>query len=76
MFVYAHHTVEIAYVLIISVWWNTGEPNEEWTHIGNQIQLNQPMTLEQCEYLLNEDMWGGTRLNPYYKFVIHCVPDE
>lgn len=73
MFLYAHHTTEIAYVLLISMWWNTGE---SWNHIGNQIQLNQPMTLEQCEYLLSEGMWSGATLNPYYKFVIHCVPDE
>ena len=41
-----HHTVEIAYVLVISMWGNTGQ---NWQYIGNQIVLQQPMTLDQCE---------------------------
>tara|TARA_Y100001951_G_C11255935_1_gene249406 strand:- start:433 stop:651 length:219 start_codon:yes stop_codon:yes gene_type:complete len=68
-----HHTVEIAYVLVISMWGNTGQ---DWQYIGNQIVLQQPMTLDQCEYLIDETMWQAFYNNEYYKLMAHCYPED
>jgi len=68
-----HHTVEVAFVLVITMWGNTGQ---EWQYIGNQIVLQQPMTEEQCEYLIDEDMWKAFYSNQYYKLMAHCYPEE
>lgn len=71
--IYIHHTVEIAFVLVISMWGHTGI---DWHYIGNRIVLQQAMTLEQCEYLISEDMWTATYSNEYYKLMAHCLPQE
>ena len=68
-----HHTTEIAFVLVISMWGNDGT---EWHFIGNQITLQQQMTEEQCNYLINEDMWSARYENEYYRLMAHCVPVE
>ena len=68
-----HHTIEIAYVLVISMWGNTGQ---DWQYIGNQIVLQQPMTLDQCEYLISETMWQAFYNNEYYKLMAHCYPED
>ena len=68
-----HHTVEVAFVLVITMWGNTGQ---EWQYIGNQIVLQQPMTEEQCEYLIDENMWKAFYSNQYYKLMAHCHPEE
>jgi len=68
-----HHTIEVAFFLVISMWGNTGQ---EWQYIGNKVLLQQAMTLEQCEYLINEDMWLAYYTNPYYKIMIHCHPEN
>jgi len=68
-----HHTVEVAFVLVISMWGNTGQ---EWQYIGNQIILQQPMTEAQCEYLIDEQMWKAYYSNQYYKLTTHCYPEE
>ena len=68
-----HHTIEVAFFLVISMWGNTGQ---EWQYIGNKVLLKQAMTLEQCEYLINEDMWLAYYANPYYKIMIHCHPEN
>ena len=66
-----HHTAEIAFVLVISMWGNDGS---EWLYIGNQITLQQEMTEEQCVYLVNEEMWKASYQNEYYRLMAHCVP--
>lgn len=68
-----HHTVEIAFVLVISMWGNNGT---EWQYIGNQIVLQQPMTEDQCEYLISEDMWTAHYNNINYRLMAHCFPEE
>ena len=68
-----HHTTEIAFVLVISMWGNDGT---EWHFIGNQITLQQQMTEEQCNYLINEDMGSARYENQYYRLMAHCVPVE
>jgi len=68
-----HHTVELAYVLVISMWGNTGQ---DWQYIGNQIVLQQPMTLEQCEYLIDDTMWQAFYNNEYYKLMADCYPED
>ena len=67
-----HHTVEIAYVLVISMWGHTGF---DWQYIGNQIVLQQPMTLDQCEYLIDKTMWEAFYNNEYYKLTVHCYTE-
>ena len=59
-----HHTVEVAYILVITMWGHTGI---EWQYIGNQIALQQEMTEEQCLYLIAEDMWKATYENEFYQ---------
>ena len=54
-----HHTTEVAYVLVITMWGNTGTV---WEYIGNQIVLQQQMTEAQCEYLIDEEMWEALDL--------------
>jgi hypothetical protein len=68
-----HHTIEIAYVLVISMWGHTGE---EWKYIGNQVALQQPMTEAQCLYLIEDDMWQASYQNKYYRMMAHCFPQD
>lgn len=69
-----HHIIEeVAFLLVISMWGNTGT---EWQYIGNQVVLRQPMTEEQCLYLLQDQMWEHFYVNEYYKVMIHCVPEK
>jgi len=68
-----HHTVETLYVLVITMWGNTGT---EWQYIGNQVTLQQPMTEQQCEYLIDEKMWVATYNNQYYRMMAHCFPTD
>tara|TARA_R110002020_G_scaffold128057_6_gene287135 strand:- start:764 stop:1006 length:243 start_codon:yes stop_codon:yes gene_type:complete len=68
-----HHTVEVAYILVISMWGHTGS---DWEYIGNQVSLQQPMTEAQCLYLIEEDMWQASYQNRYYKMMAHCFPED
>ena len=68
-----HHTIEVAFVLVISMWGNTGQ---EWKYIGNQVVLQQAMTQEQCEYLIRDEMWVAYYENPYYRLTAQCYPDK
>tara|TARA_R110000796_G_scaffold14506_5_gene47402 strand:+ start:3237 stop:3479 length:243 start_codon:yes stop_codon:yes gene_type:complete len=68
-----HHTVEVAYVLVITMWGNTGA---EWEYIGNQIVLQQQMTQAQCEYLIDEEMWEASYKNKHYQMMAHCFPED
>ena len=68
-----HHTAEVAYILVISMWGHTGS---DWEYIGNQVSLQQPMTEAQCLYLIEEDMWQASYDNQYYKMVAHCFPTD
>ena len=68
-----HHTVEVAYVLVITMWGNTGT---DWEYIGNQIVLQQQMTEAQCEYLIDEEMWEATYKNKHYRMMAHCFPED
>jgi|9_EtaG_2_1085328.scaffolds.fasta_scaffold73139_3 hypothetical protein len=68
-----HHTQEILYILVISMWGHTGT---NWEYIGNQIALQQPMTQSQCEYLIDKDMWETSYDNKYYQLRAHCFPEN
>tara|TARA_R100000541_G_scaffold42203_1_gene49516 strand:- start:65 stop:286 length:222 start_codon:yes stop_codon:yes gene_type:complete len=61
------------FVLVITMWGNTGT---EWQYIGNQIVLQQAMTEEQCEYLIDEDMWKASYKNEFYSLKAHCLPSD
>jgi len=61
------------FVLVISMWGHTGQ---EWEYIGNQLVLQQPMSLSQCEYMIREDMWRATYRNRYYKLMAHCFSTD
>ncbi len=66
-----HHTVELAFVLVISMWGHNGT---NWEYIGNQITLQQQMTEEQCIYLIQKEMWEASYNNEYYQLRAHCFP--
>ena len=68
-----HHTVEVAYILVISMWGHTGS---DWEYIGNQVSLQQPMTEAQCLYLIEDNMWQANYQNRYYKMMAHCFPED
>ena len=57
------------FIMVISMWGNDGS---EWHYIGNQIALQQPMTEEQCLYLIDEEMWQASYENQYYQMRAHC----
>ena len=60
---------ETFYILVISMWGNTGV---QWEYIGNQIALNQPMTESQCLLLIDDEMWQATYENEWYQLRAHC----
>jgi len=62
---------ETFFILVISMWGNTGS---EWEYIGNQIALQQELTEDQCVYLLDDAMWHTTYENEYYQMRAHCFP--
>ena len=69
----AHHTVEVAYVLAITMWGFTGA---EWQFIGNEIILQQALTEAQCQHLISEGMWEANYQNQYYRLMAHCLPQK
>tara|TARA_R100000773_G_C4216830_1_gene115378 strand:- start:899 stop:1126 length:228 start_codon:yes stop_codon:yes gene_type:complete len=66
-----HHTVEIAYVLVISMW---GFNGFDWVYLGNQLALQQAMTEDQCAYLIDEGMWKPVINNQFYRMLAECHP--
>ena len=58
------------YLLVISMMGIT----EDDTHmfIGSQMVLNQEMTLEQCEFMLDEKLWSNHWDNEYYYMDLSC----
>ena len=58
------------YLLVISMMGIT----EDDTHmfIGSQMVLNQEMTLEQCEFMLDEKLWSNHWDNEYYYMELSC----
>ena len=61
---------ETFYILVISMWGNTGV---QWEYIGSQLAPTQPMTEEQCLYLIDDAMWQASYENEYYQLRAHCV---
>ena len=61
------------FILVISMWGNDGA---EWHYIGNQMSLQQPMTLQQCEKLASKDMWHYHYENEYYAMHPQCYPAD
>ncbi len=55
------------FVLVISMW---GYDGNNWKYIGNQIVLNQPMSIEVCTAI--RENWTWHELNEYYRFSIEC----
>ena len=68
----AHHTVEIAWVLVVAMWGNNGI---DWHPIG-QMVLQQPMLEEQCNWLVRDKMWEEFYSNQYYKMTAQFYPEE
>jgi hypothetical protein len=67
-----HHALEVAWVLVITMWGNNGI---DWQPIG-QLVLKQPMLEQQCEWLLRNEMWEQFNNNQYYKMTVKCFPEE
>ena len=68
-----HHTVEMSYLMVITMWGFTGK---DWQFIGNEIVLQQAMTQAQCEFLISEEMWKANYQNEDYLLMAHCLPQE
>ena len=63
------------FVLVLSIWGQT--ESGDWVYIGNQYVQNDPIPLEQCEYLADLDNWSWHETNEYYTIQLDCkeVPE-
>jgi len=62
------------YVLVLSMWGKTAMGN--WEYIGNQYAFNSPMTLEQCEEIIDPYHWSWNINNEYYRIQMDCMPES
>ena len=60
------------FILVISMWGSDGVDN----HYIGQLALQQPMTKEQCEYMIHDKMWESSYENEHYHMKGHCFPKE
>ena len=58
------------YLLVISMMGSTADDTHMF--IGSQMVLNQEMTLEQCEFMLDEKLWSNHWDNEYYYMELSC----
>ena len=62
-----------AFVLVISIWGNTGT---EWVYTGNQYVSQQSYTKEECLKLADASNWNKFRNNPFYDIQLDCFNKE
>ena len=60
------------FILVLSMWGSDGVED----HYIGQLVLQQPMSEQQCNYMLDEDMWKSMYVNSYYHMKGHCFPAE
>ena len=58
------------YLLVIAMMGITED--DDRVYIGSQMVLNQEMTLEQCEFMLDEKLWSNHWDNEYYYMELSC----
>ena len=58
------------YLLVIAMIGITED--DDHVYIGSQMVLNHEMTLEQCEFMINENMWNKHFDNEYYLMELSC----
>lgn len=58
------------YLLVIAMIGITED--DDHVYIGSQMVLNHEMTLEQCEFMINENMWSKHFDNEYYLMELSC----
>ena len=63
---------ETLYILVISMWGSEGVANYP---IG-QMALQQPMTIEQCNWLRSDGMWHKSTNNKFYFMIPQCFPED
>jgi len=60
------------YILVISMWGNDGSTD----HYIGQMALQQPMTEEQCLWMLEDKRWSAAYDNSHYTMAMHCFPKD
>ena len=60
------------WIMVISMWGNDGSMD----HYIGQLALQNSMTEEQCEYMLEKDRWAASYDNDHYSMQVHCFPKE
>ena len=61
------------YLLLISIW---GYNGQYWEYTGNQYVMKELMTLEECEYIIDESNWDRHENNIFYRAQFDCVIDS
>lgn len=59
------------FLLILSMWGLNAEG--DWLYIGNQYILNTPMTIEQCNKIIEQKAWSMHLTNEYYRIQFDCM---
>jgi len=59
------------FLLILSMWGLNAEG--DWLYIGNQYILNTPMTIQQCNKIIEQEAWSTHLTNEYYKIQFDCM---
>ena len=60
------------FIMVIGMWGWDGTQN----HYIGQISLQQPMTENQCEYMIDKSMWAHSYDNENYHLTAHCMPKD
>ena len=60
------------FILVISMWGSDGATD----HYIGQMALQQPMTENQCLFMLQDGMWAAQYDNEYYEMRAHCFPKD
>jgi len=61
---------EKLFVLVISMWGNDGVTNHPIGH----VTLQQPMTEDQCQWLISDGLWAHSVQNEFYFMIPQCYP--
>jgi len=61
------------FLFIITIW---GFNGTEWVYVGNQYVNKNPLSLGQCEMLIDKANWKSWEENEYYKIQFDCVKQD
>ena len=62
-----------SFLIVISIWIFN---EEEWVYIGNKHVMQEPLTLQQCEKVIDLNSWKVFEKNKNYKIQLNCVQKD